>query len=120
MATPEQLAGQWSWREAWSLAFAIGVRPCTGALAVLIFSLGIGLFAAGIFATFAMAVGTAITVSTLAILAVSSRDLAVRLAGPDSVLGGRLMAGAGVVGSLIVFGMGTAFFFASLRGAGPL
>jgi ABC-type nickel/cobalt efflux system permease component RcnA len=119
-AEPSQLQGRWSWREAWSLAFAIGIRPCTGALAVLIFSLGIGLFWAGVFATFAMAVGTALTVSALAVLAVSSRDLAARLGGGSSGWGSRIGTAASVVGSALVLAMGATFFVASLNGSGPL
>ena len=118
--SPSQLEGQWSWRQAWSLAFAVGIRPCTGAIVVLVFSLGIGLFAAGVFATFAMAVGTAITVSALATLAVTSRDLAARLSGNGGLWSGRIQTAAGLVGSLLIFVLGTSFFVASLSGGGPL
>ena len=119
MATPDQLEGKWSWREAISIALAIGIRPCTGALAVLIFSLGIGLFAAGIMATFAMAFGTAITVSALATLAVTSRDLAKRVSGgQSSPWAWRIEKGAAIAGSALVLVMGTAFFLASLSGTG--
>lgn len=117
---PAELQGAWSWRQAWTLAFAIGIRPCTGAIAVLLFSLSISLFAAGIFATFAMAIGTALTVSTLAVIAVKSRNLAARLSGPDDRWASRIQTAAGVVGSFLVFILGASFFIASLRGSGPL
>ena len=64
-----------------ALAFAVGIRPCTGAILVLVFAIGQGLWWAGVFSTFAMALGTAITVSALATMAVGSRELAKRLAG---------------------------------------
>lgn len=118
--SPTDLQGGWSWRQAWSIAFAVGVRPCTGAIAVLLFSLGIGLFAAGIVATFTMAVGTALTVSLLAVLAVTSRDLARRLSGPDGPWAGRIQAAAGIAGSFLVFALGASFFVASLTTTGPL
>jgi len=101
------------------MAFAVGVRPCTGAIAVLLFSLGTGLLAAGIFATFAMAVGTALTVSALATLAVVSRDLAARISGGGAWTG-RIQTAAGLVGSFLVFALGASFFVASLNGTGPL
>ena len=41
---------------------AVGLRPCSGAILVLVFALAQGLFWAGIAATFAMGLGTAITV----------------------------------------------------------
>ena len=120
MATPDQLQGQWSWTKAWALAFSIGIRPCTGALGVLIFALGLGIFWAGVFATFAMAIGTAITVSVLASLAVGSRELAARIGGGDSVWTNRIQIAAGIGGSALVMLMGTVFFIASLTTIGPL
>jgi len=86
----------------------------------LLFSLGIGLLGAGIFATFAMAVGTALTVSALAVLAVTSRDLAARLSGAESRWAARIQTAAGIGGSLAVLVLGTTFFLASLSGGGPL
>ena len=63
------------------LAAAVGIRPCTGAILVLVFAIGQGLAWAGVFATFAMALGTAITVSALAAIAIGSRELAARFGG---------------------------------------
>ncbi|MGE8940862.1 nickel/cobalt transporter [Leptospira interrogans] len=121
VAAPSQLQGQWSWSRAWALAFSIGIRPCTGAIGVLVFSLGMGIFWAGVFATFAMAIGTAITVSVLASLAVGSRELAARLGGgADSRWAHRIQAAAGLGGSALVMILGASFFFASLNGMSPL
>ena len=61
---------------AWSAIFAVGIRPCSGALIVLVFSLAQGLFLAGIAATFVMAMGTGVTVAILATLAVAARGIA--------------------------------------------
>ena len=52
--------------------FAVGLRPCSGAILVLVFALAQGLFWAGIAATFVMGLGTAITVATIAVVAVSA------------------------------------------------
>lgn len=116
MPDPGQLEGTMSWRKAIAIALSVGIRPCTGAILVLIFSLSQGILIAGIFATFAMALGTAITVSALASLAVGSRELAVRMAGGESRLAGAVATGAGLFGSTLVFLMGAAFFVASLHG----
>lgn len=120
MPSPDQVSGKWSWANAFAIAFAVGIRPCTGAIIVLVFALSQGLYWAGVFATFAMAIGTAITVSTLAALAVGSRELATRLAGdrPGWVRG--VQSAAGLVGATLVFGLGTAFFLASLSGGAAL
>jgi nickel/cobalt exporter len=64
-----------------SAVLAVGVRPCSGAIIVLVFALSQGLIAAGIAATVVMALGTGLTVAVLATLAVSARGLALRLAG---------------------------------------
>ena len=121
MVTPDQLQGAWNWSHAWSLAFSIGIRPCTGAIGVLLLSLSLGIIWAGIFATFTMAVGTAITVSALAAMAVWSRELATRVAGgaesPWAVSVQRLAA---IGGSACVMILGILFFIASLRGATPI
>jgi nickel/cobalt transporter (NicO) family protein len=57
-----ELAGPFSWRKILAVVFSVGIRPCTGAILVLVFALTQGMFWAGVGATFAMAIGTAITV----------------------------------------------------------
>ncbi|MEM6463755.1 MAG: nickel/cobalt transporter [Pseudomonadota bacterium] len=88
-------------KEAWSAVIAIGLRPCSGALIVLTFALLNGLFLGGFLSVIAMSVGTAITVSILATLAVLAKNTAVRLASTDSAasrIGGTIeIAGAGFV-----------------------
>lgn len=115
MATPAQLQGPWSWSHAWSLAFSIGIRPCTGAIGVLLLSLSLGILWAGVFATFTMAIGTALTVSALAAMAVGSRELAKRVAGgSESPWAATVSRAAGIGGSALVMVIGATFFIASL------
>ena len=110
-----ELQGDWSWRRALAIAFAVGIRPCTGAILVLIFAIGQGLWWAGVFSTFAMALGTAITVSALAALAVGSRELAKRLAGTgSSKWADRVQLAAGLGGASLVLIIGALFFVGSL------
>jgi ABC-type nickel/cobalt efflux system permease component RcnA len=116
MPVPKELEGELSWRKALAIAFSVGIRPCSGAIIVMIFALSQGLLWAGIFATFAMALGTAITVSALAALAVGSKELAQRMAGEESPWAQRIGLTAGLTGSALVMLMGTVFFFASLQG----
>lgn len=89
---PELLRRPLTLRSAWAAILAVGIRPCSGAIIVLVFALAQGLFAAGIASTFVMAVGTAITVSLLATLAVLARDLALRLTGGGRTLSVALRA----------------------------
>lgn len=80
---PHQLAGEHlnqplSWRTALPIILAIGMRPCTGAILVLLVAYSLGLRWVGIAAVLAMSLGTAATVSLLASLAVSFRYVALR------------------------------------------
>ena len=119
MPEPSQLEGPWSWPKAISLALTVGIRPCSGAILVLLFAMSQGLLWAGVFATFVMSLGTALTVSALAALAVGSREAALRWAGRDSQWASRLQTGVGIVGALLVVVLGAAGFLASLRGPAP-
>ena len=103
MPQADDLKAPVSLRHAFSLALAIGMRPCTGALLVLLFSYAAGLYFAGIAATFAMALGTFITIAIIASLTVLSRDFALRFAFIDHPWAARAgMAFRVIVGLLIV------------------
>jgi ABC-type nickel/cobalt efflux system permease component RcnA len=119
MPNPRDAAGAWSWRKAMPIALAIGIRPCTGALLLLIFSVGQGLFWAGVLGTLAMAVGTAMTVSGLATLAISSRHWAVRLSGPERPWGRRLKQSLSLIAALLVIFLGASGVAASLGPTRP-
>src|SRR5262249_34807206 len=69
------------WRGTAGVVVAAGIRPCSGAILLLVFSLSQGLFVAGIVGALAMALGTAITTGTLAALAVFAKALLLRCAG---------------------------------------
>ncbi len=82
IVTPEATSG--SLREQLGVVLAVGIRPCSGALIVLVFALSQGLLPAGVAAVFLMGVGTAITVAVLATLAVTAKGLARRISGIDN------------------------------------
>jgi nickel/cobalt transporter (NicO) family protein len=109
--TPDQLAGPGGWRRGLGTIFAVGLRPCSGAILVLVFSLAQGLFWAGIAATFLMGLGTAITVATIAIIAVSAKGLAKRLSAGREGGGALIMRGIefGAAGLVLLFGLGLLF-----------
>lgn len=114
---PSQLGGgRFGVREAWSAIIAVGLRPCSGALLVLTFSLLNGLYLGGILSVLAMSIGTAITVSALAILAVSAKGLALKLAGPGSRKGMWVGHAVEIGGAVFVIAMGALLLGASLQG----
>jgi len=104
---------QFSWKTAWSAVVAVGLRPCSGALIVLSFALLNGLWVGGLLSVFAMALGTAITVSALAILAVTAKNWAVAFAG-DGRAGNRVHAAIEIAGAGFVFLVGLTLLSASL------
>jgi nickel/cobalt transporter (NicO) family protein len=108
---PSELAGPGGWRRGFAAIFAVGIRPCSGAILVLVFALAQGLFWAGIAATFVMGLGTAITVATIAVLAVSAKDLAQRLSSGREAGGTLIMRGIefGAAGLVLLFGLGLLF-----------
>lgn len=112
--TPDMLQGDISLGRAASIVLAVGLRPCSGALVVLVFALSQGMIAAGIASTLAMAVGTGITVSLLAGLAVGAKDFAVRLSGEGSVLAERVHKTIEIGGALLVFALGATLLIAAL------
>jgi nickel/cobalt exporter len=58
---------------------AVGLRPCSCAIIVLIFALAQDLFWTGVGATLIMGLGTAVTVATIATLTVSARGIGTAL-----------------------------------------
>ncbi|TMK48753.1 MAG: nickel/cobalt transporter [Alphaproteobacteria bacterium] len=106
--TPNELAGPGGWRRGFGAIFAVGLRPCSGAILVLVFALAQGLFWAGIAATFVMGLGTAITVAIIAVMAVSAKDLARRLSAGREGGGALVMRGVefAAAGLVLLFGLG--------------
>jgi ABC-type nickel/cobalt efflux system permease component RcnA/ABC-type uncharacterized transport system substrate-binding protein len=120
LPAPSQLQGDWSWAHALSIAFAIGIRPCTGAILVLVFAIGQGLWWAGVLSTVVMAIGTAAAVSVLAACAVGFREATARIAGRgSSKWGERVQFAAGLGGASLVLLLGVVFFIGSLTTAQP-
>lgn len=111
VVTPEQTGGDW--REQLGVVVSVGIRPCSGALIVLVFALSQGVLPAGIAAVFLMGLGTAIAVSVLAVMAVSAKGFAARYLGAEGKLGGRLVWWAELLGALVVFAFGAMLLLAS-------
>lgn len=81
LPTQEQLENGDDWRARLTIVLSMGMRPCSGAIMVLLFSKVIGVFGWGMISAMAMAAGTSLTISSLALLVHSFRQLAVKLSG---------------------------------------
>ncbi|WP_185983649.1 nickel/cobalt transporter [Aureimonas mangrovi] len=113
IADPAMLGGErLGLRSATSAVIAVGLRPCSGAIVVLTFSLVNGLYLAGVLSVFAMAAGTAITVSALAALAVFSKGAALRFGSGRARLVQDVIE---VAGASLLMLLGLALLIGSLR-----
>ena len=103
---PEELAGPGGWHRGLSAIIAVGLRPCSGAILVLVFALAQNLFWAGIASAFVMGLGTAITVAAMATLAVGAKAAAKRFAATRGGRGSLFLRGVEAGAALLVIALG--------------
>jgi nickel/cobalt transporter (NicO) family protein len=111
MPPPEELGRLTRFRDMAGVALAAGIRPCAGALIVLVFAVSQGVFAAGIAATFAMALGTALTTGAIAALAVFFKAAALRIAGGRGASGAIAIAGLELLAAAFVLVLGASLLY---------
>lgn len=105
---PSELAGAHWLRRGLTAIVAVGLRPCSGAIIVLVFALAQGIFWIGVASTFVMGLGTAITVAAIATLAVAARELAGRLAKAKPGVGAIMLRGLETAAALVIVLFGAA------------
>jgi len=110
------LGDGFTWRGAIATVFAAGARPCSGAILVLVFALAQGIFMAGVASAFAMAMGTALTTSALAAVAVGAKGLAVRFLGQGSGGGVIVVRLLELAAALLVLFLGASLVLAAMVG----
>lgn len=104
------LAQAVGWKTKAAVVLSMGLRPCSGAIMMLLFAKVIGVYSWGVLSALVMAAGTALTVSAMALLVQISRTLATAIArgrAPAAwqgvalnclaLLGGILLTAAGVM-----------------------
>jgi len=105
---PSELKGPHWLRRGLSAIVAVGLRPCSGAIIVLVFALAQGLFWIGVASTFVMGLGTAITVAVVATIAVGARGFAGRLAKGKPGAGMLFLRGVETAAALLIIVFGVA------------
>jgi ABC-type nickel/cobalt efflux system permease component RcnA len=109
---PSSLGGpKFRLADAAATVIAAGLRPCSGAILVLVFTLSQGLFAAGAGAVIAMSAGTAITTSALAATAVYAKSAAARLGAKDSRRALIIARGGEFIAAMLVLALGVTLLF---------
>jgi len=107
---PAELKGKGWMKRGLTAVAAVGMRPCSGAILVLVFALSQGIFAIGVLATLAMALGTALTVTAIALLAVWGRGLAVWLSKRPAGGATLLIYGVEMLAALAIVAFGVLLF----------
>jgi nickel/cobalt exporter len=115
---PAVLEQGFSFAGAIGAVVAAGLRPCTGAILILVFTLAQGMFWAGAAAVLLMAGGTAITTGALAATAVFARQTAQKWNGAGWRWASILGRGAELAAALLVLGVGLTLLAGASQGQG--
>ncbi len=113
-----------TWREYIGIVATIGIRPCTGAIMVLLFANVVGLYWMGVMSAVVMAAGTALTTSMIAMLTLAGKHFIKRYltAGSHHRPGRLLLAGSylQLCGGLILTVIGLLLFSGQDYGISPV
>ena len=96
------------------VALASGIRPCTGAILVLLFTLSQGIFEIGVAATLLMSLGTFLVVALIGLGVIYARRAASRAGGRSERLANLAQRSMGLVGGLLVFAFGAMFLYSTV------
>lgn len=107
-------------RAVMGVLFSVGLRPCSGAVLVLVLANVLDLAWAGIVSVAAMSVGTAITVAILAVIAVKARDWAAALAGVQAKRARWAGSALALLGGVVICLFGVSLLISSFGPAHPL
>ncbi|MBP3127995.1 high frequency lysogenization protein HflD [Thalassospira sp. ER-Se-21-Dark] len=118
-AHDDEPVAQSSWQMI-STGVVAGLRPCTGSILVLLFTLANGMFLIGIGAAFAMAFGVAITISLIGLAAIGIRTGTQHLFSVSETSSGIIRRTSGFTGAAIITLFGVMLLLASARQLGWL
>lgn len=115
----EEVQGKWDLAKIVSLVLSVGLRPCTGALYVLALALIKGVFWIGVLSVYAMALGTAITISLVTMTVVGGRKFAYFSSGSNSRLGSYVYDVCTLGGAVMIIFFGTVLLSSSFTPVSP-
>ena len=100
------------------IALATGIRPCTGAILVLLLTLSQGIFEIGVLATIVMSIGTFAVVALIGMGVIFARQRASKDGGRNERLANFAQRAVGLLGGLVVFLFGAMLLMATLERLG--
>ena len=115
-----QIAHSRTFKSSLWVVLSIGLRPCTGAVLVLVFAKVTGIVWAGVLAVAAMSLGTAIAVAGLAFAAVNLRSWAKRVAQGRSSTWLYIGYSISLAAGLLLLAMSASLLIASFAPGHPL
>jgi nickel/cobalt transporter (NicO) family protein len=110
-----EVRGEWSLSRAFAMAFAVGIRPCSGAILVLVASYSLGLYWAGVLSTLAMGFGVFLTIAAIAALAVFAKNTAFKLVSADNRWAGLMVRWGKITAGVLITVLGALLFMGSLN-----
>ncbi|MFO1057653.1 MAG: hypothetical protein U1E53_11880 [Dongiaceae bacterium] len=103
-----------AWRTGGLLSLAVGLIPCSGAVLILVYCLANGLLLSGIMMAGSIALGMAVTLALIGILAIHARQGALAVAGRAGPRRGALSGLLGLAGPVLIILFGGVMLLGSL------
>lgn len=112
----EELRAADGWYDRAAVVVAMGLRPCSGAVLVLLFAKVIGVYAWGVLSALMMAAGTALTLLALALLVFFGRSIAERLitSRAPSLWRNVVWTTLALAGGVLLVGAGALLYFSAV------
>lgn len=112
----DELQAADGWYNRAAVVVAMGLRPCSGAVLVLLFAKVVGVYAWGVLSALMMAMGTALMLLTLALLVFFGRTVAERLIKPRAPALWRdvVWATLALAGGVVLVGAGALLYFSEV------
>jgi nickel/cobalt transporter (NicO) family protein len=101
-----------------SAALAAGIRPCTGAILVLLFTLSQGIFEIGVISAFVMSLGVFLVIAAIGVGTILVRRTVATTAKPSTAVANLAHRAAGIGGGLVIVGFGALLLSADLARLG--
>ena len=93
---------------------AVGMIPCPGAVIILLFSISIDMLKIGIILALIMALGMAVTISSVGVLTIIAKRGVLKFASGRNRVGDIFQAATGIIGSLLILLLGAFLFIGSI------